>query len=131
MYIYNTVLNSWVTNFTVSAGFDSTTKKSDSGASSSSSVATESAMAKTPCPSPSSWTMVDFVSSCIPSEESNNSSQSSASTYVERTQIMGTVTNMLILYQTTPRFLHPIHPPFPSTPGTQVLKVTHSLYLSS
>ncbi|KAE8538835.1 hypothetical protein D1P53_005200 [Cryptococcus gattii VGV] len=77
VYIYNTVLNSWVTNFTLSAGFDSTTEKSDSGASSRSAVATESAVAKTPCPSPSSWTMVDFVSSCIPSEKSNSSSQSS------------------------------------------------------
>lgn len=128
MYIYNSVLNSWVTNFAVSAGFDSTTEKSDSGASSSSAVVSESAMEKTPCPSPSSRTMVDFVSSCIPSEKSDSSNQSSASTYVEPTQLMGSVTNMLILYQTTPRFLHR---PFPSTLTTQALIVTHSMYLSS
>lgn len=72
--------------------------------------------------------MAELVSGCAPSEKSDSSSQSSASTYGELTRTVTPVANMFIFYQMPSRFPHP---PFPSTLATQVLTVTHLLNLLS
>lgn len=70
--------------------------------------------------------MAGLVSNCAPSEKSDSSSQSSASTYGELTRTVTPVANMFIFYQMPSR---PLHPPFPSTLATQVLTVTYLLNL--